>query len=98
NRFQVRVCPISARARATVFLVSSDVPRTPGNTSTAALESRPALARVKSVCCTDPYVGFPAMTLGVSATIALAAVIASAADAIAEFSYCSEGMANHLRV
>src|SRR5256885_83566 len=81
NRFQVRVCPISASARATVSLVSSEVARSAQPLGPkAAFASRPAIARVKSVCCTDPYVGLPARTLCVSATIAFAALIAQDAE------------------
>src|SRR5437762_10813970 len=84
KRFQVRVCPTSARARAIDFLVSSEVARL-GTSLAARAASRAAIARVKSVCLID-HVGsgaeqpdglVPVRAHCVSQTIAFAACIAS---------------------
>src|SRR5262245_12185777 len=77
NRFQVRVCPISARERAIDFLISSEV-LTPHTTLVALAARRAAMARVMSVCVTgQPEGGAPTITPCVPATIALPNCIAS---------------------
>src|SRR6266404_292494 len=88
KRFHVRVCPISARARAMDCFSSAVDP----TALPPAETSRAAMARVKSVWVTG-QLDVPARTLCVSVTIAFAAFVASDTETLPDGEAAGLGLA-----